>query len=106
MKKEIEAVVLEGTVVSDQVALPVIEYSSNNSGGDWWLDDEDWYALESAGWDVEWKGDRWLGALATRATREGLSREAAIAEWESVTGQNADSEGCDCCGQPHYFSEN
>ncbi len=26
-----------------------IEYSSNNSGGDWWLKDEDWFALEKAG---------------------------------------------------------
>ena len=33
-----------------------IEYSSNNSGGSWWLKDEDWKALEAAGWWVEWGG--------------------------------------------------
>jgi hypothetical protein len=31
-----------------------VEYDSNNSGGSWWLDDEDWKKLEAAGWVVEW----------------------------------------------------
>ena len=31
-----------------------VEYSSNNSGGSWWLKDEDWKALEAAGWKVVW----------------------------------------------------
>lgn len=31
-----------------------VEYDSNNSGGHWWLKDKDWYALEKAGWIVEW----------------------------------------------------
>src|SRR5690348_13992879 len=31
-----------------------VEYDSNNSGGSWWLNDEDWIALEKAGWKVEW----------------------------------------------------
>lgn len=31
-----------------------VEYSANNSGGHWWLADEDWKALESAGWKVAW----------------------------------------------------
>ena len=60
-------------------------YRSNNSGGGWWLNDDDWKALESAGWDVEWvkAGDRfadengrWLGALATTASRSGLAATA------------------------------
>ncbi len=33
-----------------------VEYSSNNSGGGWWLDDADWVALEKAGWVVLWGG--------------------------------------------------
>ena len=33
-----------------------VEYSSNNSGGRWWLKDEDWIALEKAGWTVAWGG--------------------------------------------------
>ena len=33
-----------------------VEYSTNNSGGSWWLSDEDWKALEAAGWYVKWGG--------------------------------------------------
>lgn len=32
----------------------IVEYDSNNSGGSWWLSDEDWKALEDAGWTVMW----------------------------------------------------
>ena len=92
-----------------------VTYSSNNSGGGWWLTDEDWYALEKAGWVVDWVKDkpsrlsfmstdgRWLGALATEASREGLSLDAAMTEWETITGENAHDQGCECCGEPHYF---
>ncbi len=95
-----------------------LEYNSNNSGGSWWLDDEDWKALEKAGWNVKWvkdepdrilntgEDDRWLGALAKKATIE-LDSEAdiedAISEWESITGQSRNSLGCNCCGPPHEF---
>jgi hypothetical protein len=34
-----------------------VTYSSNNSGGSWWLKDEDWQKLEDAGWYVVWGGD-------------------------------------------------
>jgi len=33
-----------------------IQYSSNNSGGSWWLNDNDWINLEKAGWTVIWGG--------------------------------------------------
>lgn len=93
-----------------------VEYNSNNSGGRWWLSDEDWKALEAAGWKVEWvaedpfwseraKDGRWLGALARSARREGLSLQAAVAEWESATGLSSTAAGCSCCGQPHDFTE-
>lgn len=92
-----------------------VEYSSNNSGGDWWLKDEDWKALEAAGWVIHWIKDapdpytkkteeRWLGALAKEAHRVGLTMGQAIAEWERVTGQNSADLGCACCGAPHSFS--
>ena len=32
----------------------LVEYNSNNSGGNWWLEDKDWKALEKAGWLVIW----------------------------------------------------
>lgn len=94
-----------------------VEYSSNNSGGEWWLTDENWKALEKAGWIVSWSAEneyqkeycdeegRYLGALARDAKREGLSYDDAIEEWENITGCNADDEGCPCCGPPHSFYE-
>jgi hypothetical protein len=78
-----------------------VEYHSNNSGGSWWLDKQDWENLEKAGWEVEW--DEWLGAPARRATRTGLTEEEAVEEWERVTGQDSNAIGCTCCGQPHNF---
>jgi len=93
-----------------------VEYSSNNSGGYWWLKDEDWLALEEAGWTVEWvkdsgcrlrdkDGTRFLGALATKSCREGLSLGDAIKEWEEVTGKSSAALGCSCCGVPHSFTD-
>lgn len=93
-----------------------VEYSSNNSGGGWWLSDEDWQALEDAGWNVAWAKDdphqnkwsdgtgRWLGALATRASIETTSMTDAIRSWEAATGHRASALGCSCCGPPHSFS--
>ena len=82
-----------------------VTYSSNNSGGDWWLNDADWKALEAAGWVVKWRPERWLGALATEAVREAMSVDVAVAEWRHVTGKNPEAEGCRCCGEPHWFRE-
>ena len=31
-----------------------VEYSSNNSGGSWWMSDQNWLDLEKAGWIVMW----------------------------------------------------
>lgn len=94
-----------------------VEYSSNNSGGSWWLSDQNWKDLEAAGWEVQWvkdeegnifqeKGEeRFLGALAWKAIRRDVSLRVAMAEFEDVTGEDPDASGCDCCGQPHYFGE-
>lgn len=124
------------------------EYSSNNSGGQWWLSDEDWYKLEKGGWIVAWKhldyqynengsyvrnkdgtpklvpfkdsnnkykvlrpvrGEdgqyRSFGALATTAYRIGLPLRQAALEWEQLTGHDSTDAGCNCCGQPHTFTE-
>lgn len=94
-----------------------ISYESNNSHGLWWLTDDDWRALETAGWVVEWAKDydglvaqcvrdgRFLGAIATAASKVGVeSMRAGVAEWEKVTGKRSTDAGCPCCGQPHYFT--
>lgn len=98
----------------------LVKYESNNSGGNWWLEDKDWFALEAAGWTVHWlaldefytsgkyarldEDGRWLGCLAKSASKEFPTKEHAIDEWESITGQDSTEEGCSCCGEPHYFS--
>ena len=92
-----------------------VEYYSNNSGGDWWLTDQNWYDLEAAGWKIEWCKDvhkpanivdgRFIGTLAQSATRVGLNLNEAIAEWERITKECASDCGCACCGQPHDFIE-
>ena len=82
-----------------------ITYDSNNSGGDWWVDDEGWKALEKAGWIVDWEEERFLGALATSAKKENISNmEEAVREWEKLTGCTATDIGCPCCGPPHHFT--
>lgn len=94
-----------------------VEYSSNNSGGKWWLKDEDWHALEKAGWKVDWckdrensffkpdKDGRWLGTLATHAVLENCnSIEEAVASWTDATNACATDSGCPCCGIPHSFT--
>ena len=90
-----------------------IRYSTNNSGGDWWLSDKDWHDLESNGWSVKWikdepffsdcKDGRWLGTLAKEASKDFKNMPEAIEEWEKITGQNSSDEGCNCCGVPHLF---
>lgn len=91
-----------------------ITYDSNNSGGSWWLKDDDWFNLEKAGWTIKWyknevnswggyPSGRFLDALASEAYKEFDSIESAISEWESITGENAEDQGCSCCGQPHNF---
>jgi len=94
-----------------------VEYSSNNSGGSWWVDDAGWYALEKAGWIIDWVKDRkdqwteeretgrWLGALATSATLPNcVSLSDAVDSFESATGCCATDSGCPCCGPPHHFT--
>ena len=97
----------------------LVEYSSNNSGGSWWLKDEDWLNLEKNGWEINWCKDdpfyikdwgkgsdwdgRWLGALAKSATFKGTMREA-IDSFNIHSGNNARDLGCSCCGTPHDFS--
>jgi len=81
-----------------------VEYSSNNSGGSFWLSAQNWKDLETAGWDVEWRGKPFLGQDAMAASRTGLSLGDAIREWESVTGEDSSELGCSCCGVPHSFT--
>jgi hypothetical protein len=91
-----------------------LRYSSNNSGGDWWLTDDDWRAMEAAGWKVDWYADspifapdengRWLEALASKAEIQTDDPKKTIEEWAALVDEDPTDEGCNCCGQPHNFS--
>ena len=81
-----------------------VRYSSNNSGGSWWLSKSDWNKLEKAGWKVAWRDNDFLGASATEASIKAESPEKAIKSFEKATGQDPWEEGCNCCGCPHNFS--
>lgn len=95
----------------------IVEYSSNNSGGRWWLSDDDWKSLESAGWDVKWvkdseflkeyghTGERFMRALAMEATLECETPQEAVLSFIKATGKDVLEEGCNCCGPPHSFRD-
>ena len=101
--------------MSQEGGIVRLEYRTNNSGGSWWLNDADWVAMEAAGWEVEWvkdkeplfqgqyKDGRYMGALATTAEISTDDPKATIRQWETLVGQNAADEGCNCCGPPHDF---
>ncbi len=77
----------------------VVRYSHNNSGGYDWLDADDWAALAAAGWVL----GRSINNRVYDAERTGLTLDAAVAEWKSITGQDPAEDGCECCGPPHSF---
>jgi hypothetical protein len=59
-----------------------IEYGSNNSGGSFWLKDEDWKALAEAGWTVDWfyTATTKYGVLPQSGRRYGDTWEEATRE--------------------------
>lgn len=101
----------------------LVEYETNNYGGNWCLKDEDWFNLQKAGWEIGLRGiydkkkdefidtykafdgkTRWLGAIATNARKEFNSVEEALREFELITKATITDEGCGCCGAPHSFN--
>lgn len=101
-----------------------VEYSTNNSGGSYWLDEKDWRGLQDAGWIVMdrdnavYEGGNYLAGsngLPTVSKPADLSQahyafknfkgiSEALEEFERITGQNVSDEGCNCCGAPHSFT--
>jgi len=78
-----------------------IEFSENNSGGSFWLTQENYDALKARGWVGEGiLEDRYAGR---RLRRYDTSMIMALAEFEDATGWDPDEEGCGCCGQPFNF---
>ena len=91
-----------------------IRYSTNNSGGSYWLGQKDWDALEKAGWLVEWsaweRGRRdwdWGSDVPAHYAwaPAGMTEDQARVSFTDATGQSSWEEGCNCCGVPHNFYE-
>jgi hypothetical protein len=71
------------------------EYKSNNSGGRWWLTDDQWKALEKAGWVIAWMthGCRYVGRDCERNT-DGTPKLYPIGELTEQPGVGrADEDG-------------
>jgi hypothetical protein len=79
-----------------------VRYNSNNSGGSFWLNAEDWKKLVAAGWIPNRET---FNGEPGGANRYGLTLREAIQEFEGLTGQDAGAQGCNCCGPPHEFEE-
>jgi len=71
----------------------VVGFSHTNSGGSYWLSVDHLNRLRDAGWESD--GCEWYKPFPTYAD--------GIAEWEEITGQDPDAEGCECCGPPFTF---
>lgn len=102
----------------------VVEYSTNNSGGSYWLRDKDWEALRNAGWLLmDWDNAVYTNGRyvvdksglptvsapakienAHYAFKKFTSITEALKEFEELTGQDVTDEGCNCCGAPHSFT--
>ena len=102
-----------------------VEYSTNNSGGNYWLTKEDWRALQDAGWLImDWDNSVYDEKGQYVPDENGLPMvshpadldkahyafklfdniQEALVEFEKLTGQNVSDEGCNCCGAPHSFT--
>lgn len=102
-----------------------VEYTTNNSGGSYWLSRKDWEALQEAGWVVlDWDNTVYTESGNYKPDENGLpelkcpanldnahyayknfeSIRDALKEFEALTGQDVTSEGCNCCGPPHSFT--
>jgi len=86
----------------------LVKYSENNSGGYWWLNKETYEKLYQNGWEPEYYGSSSLRTengfnRPYQITKPFPTEAMGIAEWEWITGENADTLGCTCCGQPHNF---
>lgn len=101
-----------------------VEYDTNNSGGSYWLKNNDWEALRNAGWLLmDWDNAYYENGQYVadetglpKVTRPAQLESAhyafkmfdsisdAIKEFEKLTGQDVTDEGCNCCGPPHSFT--
>lgn len=71
-----------------------VMYDSNNSGGSFWIGEDDIQKMEAAGW-VHSGYMTW--------SLEADSVQSAKDQWAALLGKDPDEIGCECCGPPHNF---
>jgi hypothetical protein len=88
-----------------------VELNQNNSGGYWWLSDEQVDALLADGWFIDGsntyrmrEGKRALNLSIDLPVTTGAV-EIAMIEFQRVTGEDPNAIGCTCCGPPFHFME-
>lgn len=75
--------------------------SENNSGGDFWLNTEDYKGLIKEGFKVFPKNRAFYKIVSARNEHEATMMVKA--DFNAATRFDADDEGCNCCGQPFWF---
>ena len=89
-----------------------VTLSQNNSGGSFWLSPSDFDALVADGWVEQedtmststWGRVAGDLKLDVPVADEDAAVTIAKIEFQRVTGQDPDDEGCNCCGPPFSFS--
>lgn len=100
-----------------------VEYLTGVSGGDTFMDDDDWDRLERAGWVIDWAAHyansptvyfdeatalyRFHNSnlAAKKAYLPNATLNEALQSFDSNTTADYTDTGCDCCGPPHHFTE-
>ena len=87
-----------------------VKLDQNNSGGSFWLNDQQFDALLADGWVVaDQRREATYGRAAQNLAIDIPVKDPQTAvtvakiEFGRVTGFDPDDEGCNCCGQPFYF---
>jgi hypothetical protein len=76
--------------------------SENNSGGSFWLGKEDYASLEKEGFVIFMTQRAFYKKVKARNVDEAIMMVKA--DFNAATKFDADDEGCNCCGQPFYFT--
>jgi hypothetical protein len=89
-------------------SMHTIHLHQNNSGGYFWLSDEQFDALLADGWRVA-SGLNFGGRAAqdllldVPVADERAAITIAQIEFQRVTGEDPNAIGCTCCGPPFHF---
>lgn len=86
---------------SGPVSVWYVGCSENNSGGRYWMSENDYAGLEMSGWTIDRSQRSFYKAFT--AASEAIAEDMGKASFNESTDQYADSEGCICCGRPFRF---